>query len=154
MILLLMKVENCCSLLMVSICVDRLPCPHREETNLPAMRETQVQSLCRKKENPWRRKCQPTPAFLPLEPHEQRSPAGYSLWGCKESDLTKQLTLSLFTFTCVGHLECRWCSYLPHAGHQRFTAPTQGFFFNKTSDSWASSQDLGIYIFNQCSRIF
>ena len=32
---------------------------------------------------PWRRKWQPTPLFLPEISHGQRSPAGYSPWGCK-----------------------------------------------------------------------
>ena len=43
---------------------------------------------------PWRREWQPTPVFLPGEFHGQRSMAGYSSWGCKESDTTEQLTLS------------------------------------------------------------
>ena len=34
---------------------------------------------------PWRRAQQPTPAFLPGEPHGQRSLVGYSPYGCKES---------------------------------------------------------------------
>ena len=33
------------------------------------------------------------PVFLPERFHEQRSLAGYSLWGRKESDTTEQLTL-------------------------------------------------------------
>ena len=37
----------------------------------------------------WRREWQPTLVFLPGEFHEQRSPAGYSPWGCKESDTTE-----------------------------------------------------------------
>ena len=41
---------------------------------------------------PWRRRLQPTPVFLPGEFHSQRSLAGYSLWGCKESDTTELLT--------------------------------------------------------------
>ena len=41
---------------------------------------------------PWRRKWQPAPVFLPGESHGQRSLAGYSLWGHKESDMTEQLT--------------------------------------------------------------
>ena len=45
----------------------------------------------------WKKKWQPTPVFLPGEFHGQRSLAGYSPWGPKESDLTEQLTLSLFT---------------------------------------------------------
>ena len=48
--------------------------------------------------NPWvrkmplRRGCLPTVVFLPEEFHGQRSLAGYSPWGCKESDTKKQLT--------------------------------------------------------------
>ena len=44
---------------------------------------------------PWRREWLPLPAFLPGESHEQRSLAGYSPWGHKESDMTEQLTLPL-----------------------------------------------------------
>ena len=33
-----------------------------------------------------------TPAFLPGESHGQRSLAGYSPWGCKESDTAERLT--------------------------------------------------------------
>ena len=40
---------------------------------------------------PWRRKWQPTPVFLLGKFHGQRSLAGYSPWGCKESDTTEQL---------------------------------------------------------------
>ena len=43
----------------------------------------------------WRRKWQPIPVFLPGESHGQRSLAGYSPWGGKESDTTEQLTLLL-----------------------------------------------------------
>ena len=32
------------------------------------------------------------PVFLPGEFHGQRSLAGYCPWGCKESDMTEQLT--------------------------------------------------------------
>ena len=32
----------------------------------------------------------PTPLFLPGEFHGQRTLAGYSPWGCKELDMTKQ----------------------------------------------------------------
>ena len=38
---------------------------------------------------PWRRKWQLTPVFLPGKSNRQRSLAGYSPWGCKESDMTK-----------------------------------------------------------------
>ena len=46
---------------------------------------------------------------MPWEFHGQKSLMGYSLWGHKESDTTKQLTPSLFFFfpwhfpyTCYG----------------------------------------------------
>ena len=45
------------------------------------------------KKIPWNRKWQPTPVFLPGKFHGQRSLAGYSLWGHKESDTTKQLSI-------------------------------------------------------------
>ena len=37
----------------------------------------------------WKRKWQPSTVFLPGEFHGQRSPAGYSPRGCKESDMTE-----------------------------------------------------------------
>ena len=45
----------------------------------------------------WRREWQPTPVFLPGKSHAQRSVVGYSPWGCKESDATERLTLSLYS---------------------------------------------------------
>ena len=42
-------------------------------------------------EIPWRRKWQPIPVFLPGESHGQRNLAGYSPWGCKESDTTDRV---------------------------------------------------------------
>ena len=44
---------------------------------------------------PWRREWQPTLALFPGEFHGQRSMVGYSHLGCKESDTTEQITLSL-----------------------------------------------------------
>ena len=38
---------------------------------------------------PWKRAWQPTPVFLPGESRGQRSLAGYSPWGRKESDTTE-----------------------------------------------------------------
>ena len=43
----------------------------------------------------WTREWQPTLVFLPREFHGQRSLAGYSPWGHKESDTAEQLTLPL-----------------------------------------------------------
>ena len=41
---------------------------------------------------PWRRKWQPTLVILLGEFHGQRSLADYSLWGCKESNMTERLS--------------------------------------------------------------
>ena len=47
---------------------------------------------------PWRRKWQPTPAFLPGESHGQRSLEGQSPKGCKESHtLLKQFNRQAYT---------------------------------------------------------
>ena len=54
------------------------------------LQDTGDQSL--DQEDPWRRKRQPTPVFLPGKSHGQRSLAGYSPWDLKESDTTEQLT--------------------------------------------------------------
>ena len=59
--------------------------------NPPAMRETWVRSL--HQEDPWRRAWQLTPVFLPRKFHRQKSLAGYSPGGHKESDTTERLTL-------------------------------------------------------------
>ena len=42
---------------------------------------------------PWRREWLPTPVFLPGEFHEWRSLVGYNPWGCRESDITEQLSM-------------------------------------------------------------
>ena len=54
--------------------------------NPPVKQETQVQSLSQ--EDPLE-KGQPTPVFLPGKFHGQRSLAGYSPWGLKESDMSR-----------------------------------------------------------------
>ena len=56
---------------------------------MPAMQETRFSPWVGK--IPWRREWQPTPVFLSGESHEQRSLAGYSPWGCKESDTTEAI---------------------------------------------------------------
>ena len=61
--------------------------------DLPAMWETPGQSLSWK--IPWRSEWKPTLVFLPGKSHRQRSLVGYRPWGCKESDTTERLTLSL-----------------------------------------------------------
>ena len=59
----------------------------------PAMQETWVQSLGR--EDPLEKAWQPTAVFSPGEFRGQRSLAGYSPRGHKESDTTARLMLSV-----------------------------------------------------------
>ena len=55
--------------------------------NLPAMQENQVPSLGR--EDPPEKDLATHSRILAGEFHGQRSPAGYSPWGHKESDMTE-----------------------------------------------------------------
>ena len=50
-----------------------------------------------------RKKWQPSPVFLPGEFCGQRSLAGYSPWGCQESDMTEQLIhmYCIFSFAYI-----------------------------------------------------
>ena len=50
---------------------------------------------------PWRRKWQPTPGFLPGEFLGQRSLAGCSPWGHKESDTTEHARAHTRCDTCI-----------------------------------------------------
>ena len=52
--------------------------------------------------SPSRRAWQPTLGFLPGEFQGQRSLAGYSSWGHKESDTTEQLTFSVIVVTLLN----------------------------------------------------
>ena len=72
---------------------------------------------------PWKRKWQLAPVFLPGESHEQRSLAGCSPRGCKESDMTEctQYTLKNGILvnvesasTLEGPYSCDRCDPLGH----------------------------------------
>ena len=56
--------------------------------NLPAMQEIGFDPWLGK--IPWRREWLPAPVFLPGKSQGQRGLVGYSPWGLKESDMTKQ----------------------------------------------------------------
>ena len=61
---------------------------------------------------PWRRKWHPTPVFLPGKSHGQRSLAGYSPWGRKESNMTKRQPgnfknwLDVWWYMLLGIISC------------------------------------------------
>ena len=73
-----------------------------------------VQSLGQK--NPWSRKWQPTPVFLPGKLHGQRSPVGSSPWGCKRVsyDLVMKQQLYIYTQTHT-HTHTHYDDSLVHA---------------------------------------
>ena len=50
---------------------------------------------------PWSRKWQPTPVFLLGELHGQ-SLAGYSPWGCRESDTTEWLSTHMYLILWIA----------------------------------------------------
>ena len=58
--------------------------------NLPAMRRPRFDPWVGKM--PWRRAWQLTTVSLSGEPHGQWSLAGYTSWGCSESDMTERLS--------------------------------------------------------------
>ena len=63
--------------------------------NPPSMQETQILSLGW--EDPLEKGMASHSSFLSGEFYGQRSLVGYSPWDRKESDMTEQLTLSLFS---------------------------------------------------------
>ena len=83
------KKENNESLLIIIKYKKYGASPVAQGIRLP-IQETWVQSLCR--EDPRRRKWQPTPVFLPGKSHAQRSLVGYSPRGSKELDTTERLS--------------------------------------------------------------
>ena len=60
----------------------------------------------------WRRKWQPTPAFLPGKFHGQRSLEGYNPRGCKELDMTEHLGTYTHTYTLPLLSFCKHALYI------------------------------------------
>ena len=67
--------------------------------NMPAVQETQFDPLVGK--ITWKEDWQSTPVFLPGEFHGQRSLAGYSPWGHKESDITEWHTHIMIYYSAL-----------------------------------------------------
>ena len=61
--------------------------------NLPALQETWVRFLVQ--DDPLEKEIATHSIFLPGEIHGEQSLGSYSLWGCKELEKTKRLTLWL-----------------------------------------------------------
>ena len=77
--------------------------------NPPTMQETWIRPWVGK--IPWRRAWKLTPVFLPGESHRQRSPAGYSLWGHKESDTTEQLSTAQHSMSVWRNERLYFCFF-------------------------------------------
>ena len=67
--------------------------------NLPEMRKTSVRPLGQ--EDPLEKVLVTNTVFSPGESHGQRSLAGYSLWGHKESDTDEQLSLEPYMLPMI-----------------------------------------------------
>ena len=80
-----------------------------------------------------RKKWQLTPVFLHGKSHGQRSLVGYSPWGCKESDTTEPLALSLH-----WHHYVNYRSRGSHSFEFRWFLPA-GCWRQKSNDSGAPS---------------
>ena len=104
--------------------------------NLPAMQKTLVNSWVAK--IPWRRDRLPTLVFLPGESHAQRSLAGYSPWGGKESDTTGRLgTVQRGLWQPrLGCLQLAWllCNHHSLAQRTQVTNAPDCFVFSEESD--------------------
>ena len=70
--------------------------------NLPAMQETWVQSLGQ--EDPLEKRMASHSSILASRSPWTEETGGYSPWGCKEWDMTEQLTLSLSFEGRRGHI--------------------------------------------------
>ena len=93
---------------------------------LPTMWETEVRSLGG--ENPLEKEWQPTPVLLLGKSHG-RSLAGYSPWGCKESDTTERLHFTSILFKCLwlpSVLRMLECSLKKGKGKKSLKATVRG----------------------------
>ena len=77
---------------------------------------------------PWRGEWLPTIVFLPEKSHGWRSLAGYSPWGCRESDRTEKLTLWL-PLSSPSHQEACTSRLLSSIRGQRIFNPHKNTFF-------------------------
>ena len=79
----------------------------------------------------WRKAWQPTPVLLLGKSHGQRSLAGYSPWGHKESDMTEH-TRTLYNFPSRVKSSSTVCqqSHLTLVQYRRRYTPSQNFPFS------------------------
>ena len=89
----------------------------------------------------WRREWQPTPVFLPGESHGQRSLAGHSPQGQKESDTTERLTVLLLwpehqcppqCPTSIDEVNSKWRN-APCANQKKVERPSSNYLTSPTT---------------------
>ena len=87
------------------------------------------------REDPWRKKWQSTPVFLPGKPHGQRSLAGYSPWGRKSQtrpgDLNHHHMHIAVQWLCRPFSSCKTETLNPlnnSLSFSLFTAPGNHYF--------------------------
>ena len=102
----------------------------------------------------WRRKWQPTPVFLPVKFHGQRSLVAYSPACCKELDTTEQLNTDLYRLFPTPLLLVKWMfweGYPERGGHIKRVADggclRQLWESGRTGKTWVllKLNCLGIY---------
>ena len=92
-IILQLKKNHCTHIIIWAILDSRLPRWHSgKEFACQCRRYERCRFNPREKKIPWKRKQQPTPVFSSRKSHGQRSLAGSSLQGHKESNATERLS--------------------------------------------------------------
>ena len=88
-----------------------------------------------------RRQWHPTPVLLPGKSHGQRSLAGYSSWGCEESDMTEELHFHFsLSFIGEGNGNPLQCSCLENPRDRgAWWAAVYGVTQSRTRLKWLSS---------------
>ena len=115
---------------------------------------------------PWRRKWQPTPVFLPVKSHGQRSLVSCRPWGRSESGMTEHLHFH-FSLSCIGEENGNLlqCSCLENPGDVRTFCCAKGFKFNEVplvyfcfyfcySRRWVIEHPALIYVIQCCAYVF
>ena len=69
----------------------------------------------------WSRKWQPTPVFLPENSHGQKSLVGYTPWGRKEWNTTKQLSTGMRRLSLYHSLDWKASPWFPQDFFPRFS---------------------------------
>ena len=105
---------------------------------------------------PWRKEWQPTPVFLPGEFHGQRSLAGYSPWGRKESDMTERLHSlhSLHTLSLEKEMATHSCSCLENPMDRgAWRSVVNGVAESRTRLKWLSTHADSFHIIKSINNI-